>query len=180
MADTQVADRSSAPVQRPDEVESVFIDYFDTDETFQYWLPDGVSWVEHKLLTEGDRQKYLSKTSRELRVQRQTQDMFFNPGAGEDRKAVLEVALVGWNLRRKDRKNGRLEPVPFNPNELARFITNANPAVLEGIEDDIRRKNPWLSVDVSVADIDREIERLNDLRAEKVKEQEGNAGSSDK
>lgn len=146
-------------------------DYFGTSETFFVYLPDGISFVEHKLLNEGERRKYLNAINRDVTVKRGTGDATIRTAPGDERHALLEVAIVGWNLR----KNG--DPVSFSPHSLRNFLENASPRIIDIIEKEIRKANPWLLAEMSVEDIDKEIAALEEMRAVKVKEDAGKANS---
>lgn len=143
------------------------VDYFDFEEVNRTWLPDGVQWVEHRSLNEGERRKYLNKTNRELKVQRATGDAVMRMAPGDERKALLESAIVGWNLYRKG------EPVAFNKAILQQWLETGPPKIIDLVEKDIRKANSWLQADMSVEDLDREIAALQELRDQKLKEEEG-------
>jgi hypothetical protein len=134
-------------------------------------LPDGESWIEHQVLNEGARRKYMNETNREVRLQK-TGDAFMKMATGDERHALLESSIVGWNLVRAD-KTGEIKVLSYNPQNLRSFLTAAPPAIIDLIEKDIRDKNPWLVGDVTIEDIDQQIEELQDLREKKVEEAEG-------
>lgn len=142
-------------------------DYFGFEEFKQHYLPDGVSFIEHRVLNEGDRRAYLDKVNREVRVQRATGDAVMNMKAGQEKKALLEQAIVGWNLQRGG------TPVPFSPRALEEFLRSANPRIIDDIEKAIRKANPWLQGEMTVADIRQEIKNMEELLEEKLKEEEG-------
>lgn len=141
------------------------VDYFAFDESFTCYLPDGKSWIAHKALNEGQRRAYLKQASREVRF-RKGGEASTTLDAGEERRALLTAAITGWNLVRGG------SPVVFNPANLNRFLEAANPKVLDIIEKDVRLHNPWLLQEMTVEDIDREIEALQEMRAAKVAEDE--------
>lgn len=153
---------TSAPVQA---------DYFACDEVRRLTLPDGVSWIDHRVLNEGQRRKYLTSVNRDVRLQRQTGDAFLKMSPGDEKKALLESAMCGWNLVR----NG--EPIPFSAPALRDFLDRANPTTIDLIEFEIRKANPWLQSEMSVADMNKELERLTELRDAKIREDEGKASS---
>jgi hypothetical protein len=92
---------------------------------------------------------------------------------GDERHALLESAIVGWNLVRANAKDGTVSPITFSPGALKQFLDKAPPGVIDRIEKDIRDKNPWLVGDVTIEDIDEQIAELNELREKKVQEAEG-------
>ncbi len=149
-------------------------DYFAFDNARRLHLPDGISWIDHEVMNEGKRRLYLNAINRDLRIQKATQDALIRVAPGDERRALLEIAIVGWNLTR----NGR--PVPFNKGALSEFLDKANPKNIDLIEKDIRLNNPWLLAELSIEDIDREIEQLGELRAKKVEEDAANLDSRSK
>jgi len=148
-------------------------DYFGFSETHTVMLPDGVSWVQHRTLTEGDRRKYLNMVNKEVRVQKRTGDAILKMAQGDDRYALLETAITGWNLT----QNG--QPLGFSKgssgSSLNKFLDNADPKIIDMIEKDIRAKNPWLLGEATVADIEEQIKELEELKAKKLQEAAGNA-----
>lgn len=144
------------------------VDYFAFDEHYSYTLPDKKSWISFKAMTEGDRRKYLSAVSKEVKV-RKGGEMSLQMSTGDDREALLLAAVTGWNLTR----NGA--PIAFTKAALVDFLAVANPKVLDGLEKEVRKANPWLLADMSLEDIDREIANLQEMRAVKAKEEEKEA-----
>lgn len=144
--------------------------YFGFDETHRVMLDDGVSWVEHKVLNEGARRKYLNKVNRDIMLQRSTGNAIMRMQQGDEKHELLEQAIVNWNL-----VGAQGEPLVFNPNRLQEFLSKANPVVIDAIEKDVRLKNPWLLTEISVEDIDKQIAELQEMRAKKVEEDEGNS-----
>jgi hypothetical protein len=151
---------------------SVPVDYFATGEDAKTMLPDGTQWVTHKVLTEGDRKRYLKVVQKDLKIQKGTQDMIMKLAAGEDRTALIEIAVTGWNLIR----NG--QPWPFTKANLAEFASNGPIKILDLVERDIRHANPWLLGEMSTEDIDQEIQRLTELRDEVSEREAGKSGSA--
>lgn len=151
----------------------VYVDYFDFDETRRVKLPDGNQWVEIQVLNEGARRKYLNSTNRDVTIARATGDAKMKIASGDDRHALLKSAIVDWNLRTKNKKSGELEPIGFSEQALSRFLEAAPPTIIDLIEKEVRKDNPWLVAEVSVEDIDEQIKELQELREQKVQEAEG-------
>lgn len=157
--------------QGVDPYDKVQVDYFAVAEDVKTFLPDGISWVSHKTLMEGDRKKYLASVNRDMKIQKGSGDAILRFAAGEDRTALLRVAITGWNLIRDG------QPIQFNTKNLEAFL-NGNVKVLEIIEKAVKKNNDWLTQDMTVEDIDAEIESLQELRAEVAEREAGNAGSA--
>ena len=151
--------------------EVVQVDYFDFEVTRTVTLPDGISFVEHKELTEGQRKKYLNSINRDVIVHRQTGDARMRMAPGDERHALLLTAISGWNLKRAG------QALPFNEANVKKFLDAASPRVIDLIDKEVRKANAWLIQDMSVEDIDKEIETLQELRATKVEEESGNSAS---
>lgn len=156
-----------------DPTDPVQVDYFGFEENHTVPLPDGKSFILHQTLNEGSRRQYLNNVNREVRLQKQSGDAILKMQTGEERHALLTSAIVGWDLVRKNDKTGEIEKVPFSAQNLKRFLDSANPKIVDVIEKDVRKHNPWLMQDVTVEDIDEQIAELEEMRADKVKEEEG-------
>ncbi len=143
-------------------------DYFAFDQTERVMLPDGVSYIDIKILNEGARRKYLNSVNREVKLQKATGDAVMKLASGDERKAILESSICGWNLTRAG------APVPFTAGEVTNFLSRANPKLIDIIEKKVRELNPWLAGDITIEDIDQQIAELTELRAQKVAEEEGN------
>lgn len=154
------------------EVDHVQVDYFGAGTEHTVTLPDGVSTMTHKTLMEGDKRKYMNAVNRDLKINRKSQDATLKLAPGDDREALLRLAIVGWSLI----KDGA--PVPFTPQNLGIVLDKFPPDVLDVVEKDIRKHNAWLLAEISIEDIDEEIKNLTELREQKVAESEGNGGSS--
>lgn len=146
-------------------------DYFGFDYTKRIIFPDGVSYMDHKVLNEGARRKYLSKTNKDVRIQSATKDAFLKMQQGEDRIELLKVAIVGWNLVR----NGT--PVRFESTALDNFFQIADPKLVDFIYKEVTKANPWLLGEMTSKDIQKEIDNLTEMLAVKVAEEEGKASS---
>jgi hypothetical protein len=151
---------------------NVQADYFGFEETYRCVLPDGVSYIEHRALNEGARRKYLNKVNRDVVLQRASGDAKISTAPGDERKALLEAAICGWNLTRGG------SPVAFTTQELNNFLDKVNPKVIDLVEKDIRLHNPWLLAEMTVEDIDREIASLEEMKAKIIEEQEGKGASN--
>lgn len=143
-------------------------DYFGFSSTERFTFPDGVSFVELKVLNEGERRKYQNSVNRELKIARGTGEAQLKMRPGDDRTELLKSAITGWNLHRAG------QPVAFNSTNLEMFLNNADPAIIDKIEKRVRMMNPWLLSDLTVEQIDEEIASLQELREKKLEEEQGN------
>lgn len=150
------------------------ISYFGFQERHKCFLPDGVSFIEHQTLNEGARKRYLDRVNREVAIKRASGDAVMKMASGTEKHMLLEAAAVGWNLLGQDGT-----PLTFSSGSpgstFSQFLDQAPPKIVDILEKEVRKVNPWLMADLSVADIDKQIEELNEMRAVKVKEEEGKA-----
>lgn len=147
--------------------------YYGTDERYEVFFPDGATKVVCKVMTEGDRQRFQASVNRDVKISRQTGDMQMRITTGEERMALLTGAIVGWNLINHDRK-----PVTFSKGspgaELEKWIAQAPPSIIDSIEKEIRRHEPWLTAGATIEDIDAQMDELRELREQKLREEAGN------
>jgi len=153
-------------------------DYFGFEKTEVFTLPDGKQQIFFQVMNEGQKTRFQQKTNRDIHVNRNSQDMRIKADPAGERQALIESSVTGWSLKKK--VNGQWVDAPFSNNgtpgdELHKWLANANPKIVEDLEDAIRKANPWLQADMSVEQIDEEMQRLADLRAEVVKKNEKEA-----
>lgn len=160
-----------APLAVVEPIEHVQHDYFGADVSWKFYLPDGVSYIEHKKLTEGERARFQNETNHGIKLDRRTEEAELKTKPGADRHALLKIAVVGWNLKRGGAS------VPFRPLDIVDTLSKLPPELIDGLEADIRRRNPWMTADVTVEAIDKEIAFLQELREEKLIEEQGKAAS---
>lgn len=165
MSDYEVVEEPSIPVQQ---------DYFGFGKRFKFYLPDGVTYIEYKEMTEGDRAKFQSLTSRDMTLERRSGNARIAVNPAEERHALIKSAVSNWNLKRA----GRV--CDFSLRMLDDFLQLADPAIIDSLEEEIRKANPWLTSDMTVEDIDKEIENLQEMREEVIKRKEGESVSRSK
>jgi hypothetical protein len=141
-------------------------DYFGFDETKQYFLPDGKQYIEYKPLNEGARVRFEAQTSRDVKFNRRTEDAAIKMNPGEDRHALIIASVTGWHM--VQRNGDRWQPVAFTSGRGGTFeqwLAKANPKIINGLYEAIRKANGWMIDEMTVDAIDEELKRLNDLRA---------------
>ena len=138
-------------------------DYWGVSETRRYTLPDGKQWIEFKIMDEGDKTKFQKMTNSDLIVQR-SGDSRIKIDPARERHELIKSSVTNWNLMQKH-PDGEWHPAPFAGNRsIEQWLEKAPPKIVEDLELEIRKANPWMQADMSVDEIDKEIERLNDLR----------------
>lgn len=145
-------------------------DYFGVDEVHRFMLDDGISYIEHKTMTEGARRKYQAATNKDVKLSK-AGDATIRMAPGEERAALLDAAMCGWNLKKQGKE------MSFSPAARREFMDSASPSVVDAILEDIRKYNPWLLADLTVEDIDKEIETLQAQRDEILEKEAGKATS---
>ncbi len=147
------------------------IDYFGFAKTTKYFFPDGITFLELKAMNEGEKSKFQKETQRDLVLEKNSGNARFKMDPATERHELIKSSVVGWNLTR----NG--VPVPFDnkgrANPLNDFLELADPKVVEEIELAIRKLNPWLLNELTVTEIDNQIEELKELREVAVERERG-------
>lgn len=154
-------------------IQPVQADYFGVDHEEKVYFPDKVTYVTVQELDEGARRKYLNVTNKDIRLHRQSGDAFLKMATGDERFHLMKSAIIDWNLVEKD-KNGNVHSVSFSQSALDRFLDKGPPKVIDAIELKIRSMNPWLMADLSVEDIDQQIDELQQMKKTKLEDAEGN------
>lgn len=147
------------------------VDYFAAAGTYEVMLPDGIQFVTVKEFREGDRRKYLSKVNRDIRIEKVSGDAKMRGPAGEEKVALIMAAVVEWHVY----EGGA--PLPFSQRALDRFMEMAPPAIIDHIDHEIRRHEPWLVGEPTLEEIDKEIADLQELREKVVEREQGKAAS---
>lgn len=149
------------------------VDYFGFEEHHVFDLPDGRQKIFFSAMNEGAKAAFQKLTSRDLRVQRSSGDALVKMDQAAERHALIEKSVTGWSLRRRHPKTGQWEDAPFDSSNLRRFLDQANPKIVEDLERVIRKANAWLMDELTVEEIDKEMDNLRDLREAAKKREEG-------
>lgn len=148
-------------------------DYWGTDEVHKHFLPDGKQFFEFKIMNEGDKVKFQKLTNQDLIVGRdQSARVKVAPEA--ERHTLIKTSLTGWYLL----KDG--ESILFSKQMLEKWLDVAPPKIVEELEYAIRLANPWMQSEMSVEEIDKEIDRLHEVRKQVVEREAGEAASATK
>ena len=155
-----------------DTEESLYEDYFGFEETRKYLLPDGKQWIEFRIMNEGDRSLYQKNTSRDLKMDRRTEETTIKVDQAADRHALIQSSVVGWHMMSRNRATGTWEPVAFNNSpggSFAQWMNKADPKIIDQLFKELHLANPWLMGERTIEEIDKEIVDLQQLRDAKVK-----------
>lgn len=156
--------------------EPIFNDYWGFSDVIKHYLPDGVQYFEIQKMNEGQKSEYQRNTRSDITVARQSGDAKLKSDPAGERKALLMASVVGWYMLKKG-PSGEAVEVNFNktagPESFEKWLAIADPVIVEGLEKAVRKHNPWLLAEMSVEDIDREIENLKEMREVAVKREAG-------
>lgn len=156
----------------------LYVDYWGTDETHKHYLPDGKQYFEFKIMDEGARTKFQKLTNSDLTVMRDGQAKVKMDPATE-RHTLIKESVIGWNLMQRY-PDGSWQPAPWSKQTLTQWLEKAPPKIVDELEFAIRKANPWMQADMSVDEIDKEIDRLVDLKKDVVAREAGESTSGSK
>lgn len=150
---------------------TTFVDYFGFQASERFYLPDGVQYIEFEIMNEGKKAQFQKLTQRDMVLERGSGNARVRVDPGQERHALIQSSVTGWNMYRGGK------PQIFGQAALRDFLTLADPKIVEGLEKAIRKANPWLLAEMTVADIDKEIANLQEMR-DVAAEREAGEGSS--
>jgi hypothetical protein len=160
----------SVPMNEP-EVE--FEDYFGFDDFHTFTLPDGKQWFKFKVMNEGDRAKFQRLTNKDIKINRTSQDAIIATDVAAERHMLITQSVVDWYMLARMEPGAAPQPVGFSLSagkiNLQVWLAKANPKIVDDLELAIRQANPWMQADMTTDEIDKEIQRLNELRDEVTK-----------
>lgn len=163
------------------EVVVEYTDFFGFGDNKEFVLPDGRQKIFFKVMSEGERKRFQQLTNRDIRVNQATRDAHLKADPAGERWHLIEQSVTGWSLKRKNAR-GDWEDAPFSSgspgSELSKWMERANPKIIDDLEFAIRMANPWMQQDMSVEEIDREFERLTEMRKAAVERERGEGSSS--
>ena len=143
--------------------------YFFAGERYTYMLPDGEQFIVHQKLSEGQRKRIQDAPTVEQRQMPGSSETVLRYKQGTDRHNLLLTAIVDWNLF-----DAEANPIVFSDAALKRFLDNADPDIVDDIENDIRRHNKWLYLRGDKEQVMKEIERLQETLAAMEEEEAKN------
>lgn len=164
-----------------------FEDYWGVDETFRYELPDGKQYFEIRPMNEGAKTRFQKMTNKGIRMNQRSQEAVIDVDPADERHTLIKESVVAWVIFHKDPKDPRGFSEYLCPNEerqrkraLDDLLDKFNPKVIQDLEFFIRTKNPWMQADMNLEEIDKELDRLTELRKQVKEQQEGEASSANK
>lgn len=140
-------------------VDVIVEEYWGTNETTQYFMPDGVQYFEIKKMNEGDRARYQFEAQLKMTTKRKSGDTEIDLDQAKDRRALIMNSVINWKIR----KDGVW--LPFNRQALGAWIVATNPNYVDNLISKIRKFNPFLQEDLSSAEIREQIKDLEESLA---------------
>jgi hypothetical protein len=147
-----------------------FEDYWSFSQKERFMLPDGKQWIEFNIMNEGQKASYQKKINKDIKFNRKTSDATIRSDIADERHALIETSVTGWYMLQGGNPANQ---VAFSVQMLRNWLNVANPRIVENLEVAIRKANPWLMGDMTLDDIDEEIQRLQELRIETEKREQG-------
>lgn len=159
-------------VIEPAEDNIQFEDYFSYGREEEFVLPDGRQTIKFQVMNEGQRARYQRATDSDIKIDQRTQQATLRSDLARQRHALIEESVTDWTLLRRG-PGGKLSIVPFSKAALRNWLELANPKIVSDLEAAITKANPWMTDDMAVEDIQAEIDRLEDLKKQKVEREAG-------
>jgi hypothetical protein len=137
-----------------------FANYFAFSDSKRWYFPDGNQWIQFHVMNEGDKAKFQRKTNRDIKINQKTQDATVKMDPAEERWELIKSSVDDWYVFAPAVEGpnlGQMLQVPFtvsdtrNPTKmcLERWLALANPKLVEDLEFEIRKANPWLQADMT-------------------------------
>lgn len=157
--------------------QEIFVDYWGYEQTDRWNLPGQErvpeqykAYFELKRMTEGVRQSFQKKTNSRVTILKENQNAEMAVDPARDRRELVKHSVVGWRMFRRG-PDGKPFEVQWNNRVFEAWLDGADPRIVDELEKFIRTINPWMLDQLSVESIDKELDRLTELR-EKVVERE--------
>ena len=163
--------QDGTPVGLPEAPEKVQQNYWGFQETFDYVFPDGITFIKFRVMNEGDKVKFQKSTSRDILLNR-VGEARMKMDTGSERHAIITTCAMDWNFLQGDQR------VPFNERVLKQWLEVADPKLVEKIEVEVRKHNPWLLGELSSKDIKEQITELEEMLKIAEEREAGEASSS--
>lgn len=168
------------------EYDAPFEDYWGTQEVHRFLLPDGKQYFDIKPMDEGGKTRFQKKTNKGVRVNQRSQDAHLDLDPADERHTLIKESVVSFKIMQKG-ADGQWSEFPCPPegdsrlkSSIEKLLEKFNPKVIQDLEFFIRTKNPWMQADMDIEEIDKEIDRLHELRRQKVEHDAGEGASATK
>lgn len=158
------------PPAEVDEAPAV-IDFFGgVEDTAKFFFPgQDVQYIEFSIMNEGMRKRFQRKTSRDIKVDRRSNQAQIGIDPAGDRDSLLDETVVDWYIIDV---RGTGKPVPFTKPAFRNWRDKASPVLIDKLELAIRMANPWMQDEMEPDAIQEEIDRLEKLKADVIARQD--------
>lgn len=150
------------PAHQNEPATIIYEDYWGTDSTTRYMMPDGHQWFEIKKMSEGNRAQYQREAGLQMTSQRKTGDTKIDIDQAQDRLALILNSVIAWNIVKKTGVND-FTPILFNRQALRQWVNETNPNYVDNLIQEIRKFNPFLQEDLSVEDLEKQEAEVREL-----------------
>jgi hypothetical protein len=117
--------------------------FFGKPKTKKFYLTEDKSqYIEHRKLDEGQRRDYEDSTSREMTLK--GDEVKLQVLTGSDRKALFNVAVIGYNILVEGDDGKPVNKTEFNTAEWSKLQEQMDSEMAQALLDDIRSFNSWL------------------------------------
>lgn len=160
-------------------------DYWGVKETYKFELPDGKQYFEIKPMDEGGKTRFQKMTNKGIRMNQRTQDATIDVDPADERHTLIKESVISWKIMQRS-PDGTFSEYPCPTDDarrrraLAELLEKFNPKAIQDLEFFVRSKNPWMQADMDIEEIDKEIDRLNELRKQVKEQNAGEASSANK
>jgi hypothetical protein len=155
--------------------------YYGFDSAETWYFPDHKQYIQFKRMNEGERAHFQQMTTRDVTVVRGSGDAKVKVDPATERRELIVASVTGWHLVRPDGKGG-WQQIPFSKGspgaELEKWLNVADPRLVDELEQAIRKANPWLLSEMSVEDIDKQMDQLREMREQVLERKRGEGSSS--
>src|SRR4051812_748074 len=80
---------------------AVYEDYWGTDETHVFTLPDGKQYFVVKPMDEGAKQRFQKKTNKGIRMNQRSQEATIDVDPADERWTLIKESVVDWLLMQR-------------------------------------------------------------------------------
>jgi hypothetical protein len=149
-------------------------DYWSGPPEAQRWyFPDGVQYLEWIPLNHGGRAAYQRATQVDMNIDHRSKDVKIKGNLGADVDALVNLCTIDWKMFRGGQQVTFSRGVDSPGALLNQWLKQADPALVDRYVQVLRRANPWLTSELTVEEIDQQIEDLKALRLDVEKVVEG-------
>lgn len=154
--------------------------FWGTSESKNIYLAgDSEQFFVVKKMNEGDKTKFQKLTNQDMVVDRNNEARVKVDPAAE-RHGLINSSVIDWHIYEFPLDGSDPYLCQFSKQQLKLWLENADPKVVADLEHEIRLYNPWMLNEMPIEELDREIDRLEDMKKRKIEQEAGEASSTNK